>query len=80
MTMAEVREHFGTPNEFAKESMSVLDDDEIQRQIKKSKYIKRIVAILVAVLVLIFAITAVWIIAENSRTAVYYSEEIGEYE
>lgn len=81
LTIEEIREHFGTPAEFAKESMSALDDEEIGRQIKKSKYIKRVIAITAIILILVFTITAVWVIAENSRTAgYYYSEEIGEYE
>ena len=80
-TAEDVREHFGDPADFARESLSVLDDEEIQRQISKSKFIKRIVLIAVIIICLVFTTTAILVVMENSRAAIYYySEEIGEYE
>lgn len=72
--------HFGNPTDFAEESLSMLDGNEIQQKIKKAKHIKLFVLIAVIVICLIVAITSFCIINKNSQTAgYYYSEELIEY-
>lgn len=71
-SVTDVINHFGEPADFAKESLSILDETEIQNEVRKSKWIKRGILIVVAAIVLIAAIVAVCIIIDNSQTAVYY--------
>lgn len=77
-TINEIQKYFGSPSEFASESISTFSDNEIKQKINRSKTIKVIAAVSAIVFIIISAITAYSIAKENSRTAVYYySEEVG---
>ncbi len=73
--MSDIINHFGTPDLFASEYVASLEDAELNKKVHKSKWIKRGVIIAVAVVVLLTAITTIWVIAENSQDAGYYYQE-----
>ena len=73
--MSDIINHFGTPDLFASEYVASLEDAELNKKVHKSKWIKRGVIIAVAVVVLLTAITTIWIIAENHKAADYYYQE-----
>lgn len=76
-TLNNITQHFGEPEQFAIEYLAAMNDSERNKIISRAKWIKRGIAIGVALLIIIAAITATLIIIENSKTAVhYYSEEI----
>lgn len=73
--MSDIINHFGTPDLFASEYVASLDDAELNKKVHKSKWIKRGIIIAVAAIVLLTAITTIWVIAENHKTADYYYQE-----
>ena len=69
--------HFGNPTDFAEESLSILDGNEIQQKIKKAKHIKLFVLIAVIIICLIAALTSLLVVKVNTEDVMcYYSEEI----
>lgn len=77
--MSDIINHFGTPDLFASEYVASLDDAELNKKVHKSKWIKRGIIIAVAAIVLLTAITTIWVIAENSQhTGYYYQEDVIE--
>lgn len=74
-----VVEYLGEPEKFADEYILAMDVDIRKKLVSKTRFIKRVCLIGVVILLLIFAVVAIWIIVENSQTAgVYYSEGISE--
>lgn len=79
-TEQDMIEHFGKPADFAKESLSSLEEEEIHKKVRKTKFIKRTVLIAILFICAVVLATAVWLIHENNRTvARYYTEEIVVY-
>lgn len=71
-TFDDVVNHFGMPQKFADEYILAMDEDTRKKLITKTKWLKRGILIGSTILLIIVAITAIWIIVENSQTAGYY--------
>lgn len=69
-------EHFGAPQDFAVESLSAMDENELNKAIHKSKWIKRGIIIVVTAIVALATVATIWIITENSQSVAYYYEEV----
>ena len=78
-TMEDVLEHFGSPERFADEYLLAMDNYDRINAFRKTKWIRKMLCIGVATIVLIVAIATVWIVCENSQTVGYfYFEEVHE--
>lgn len=71
-TLEDITDRFGSPEQFADEYILAMDETSRKNALHKAKWNKCCILIGVAAVVLILAITAVWIIHENSQTAGYY--------
>ena len=71
-SMSDVTTQFGVPEKFATEYIMTIDDTERTKILRTSKFIKRIVIVGIVAVVLIIAVTAAFVIADNSHTAAYY--------
>ena len=72
----DIIERFGKPETFAPEYIAAMDDNERIKAFRTAKIIKCSIIVGVALFILIVFVTAVCIIIENSRTAVYYYYEV----
>lgn len=78
-TESDFRNHFGEPEQFLSYYLSAMDDSECEKLLRKSKFIKYIIAVTAVLIVAIVAIVAVCIMEENSQSVgYYYSEGISE--
>lgn len=73
--MSDIINHFGAPDLFASEYVASLEDAELNKKVHKSKWIKRGVIIAVIAVILLSAITTIWVISENYKAADYYYQE-----
>lgn len=74
-TMENVLEHFGSPEKFADECLLAMDEAGRRNILHKTKWIKKVVCVGIAAVVLIIAIAAIWIVRENSQSVIYYYYE-----
>lgn len=78
-TGSDFRNHFGEPEQFLSHCLAEMEDSECEKLLRKSKFIKCIIAVAAVLVVAIVAIAAVCIIVESSQSVgYYYSEEISE--
>ena len=68
----DVVNHFGTAEAFAAEYLSGMEDQEMIRRIRKSKWIKLTIIFAAIAAVAVIAVGTVAITLENSRSAIYY--------
>lgn len=73
--ISDIINHFGAPDLFASGYAASLEDAELNKKVHKSKWIKRGVIIAVIAVILLSAITTIWVISENSQHAGYYYQE-----
>ncbi len=76
---AEIVEQFGTPEEFANAFLASLDESELKKQLKRSRYVW-IVVVATCVIALIAVVVSLMImIIDNKKHQVFYiTETIGE--
>lgn len=73
--ISDIINHFGAPDLFASGYVASLEDAKLNKKVHKSKWIKRGVIIAVIAVILLSAITTIWVISENSQHAGYYYQE-----
>lgn len=73
--ISDIINHFGAPDLFASGYVASLEDAELNKKVHKSKWIKRGVIIAVIAVILLSAITTIWVISENHKAADYYYQE-----
>lgn len=69
--ISDIINHFGAPDLFASGYVASLEDAELNKKVHKSKWI----IIAVIAVILLSAITTIWVISENSQHAGYYYQE-----
>ena len=74
-TLEDIINHMGAPEKFADEYLMAMDEPARQKTIQKSRWLKQICLIGVASIVLIFAVTAAWMLIEISQKRVHYYYE-----
>lgn len=74
-TYEDITNHLGPPEKFADEYLLVMEETTRKKAIQKNRWVKWSVLTGVAAIVLIIAVTAVWILVEVSQTRVYHSHE-----
>lgn len=74
-TFEDITNHLGLPEKFADEYLLAMDETARKKAIEKTRWIKWSVLVGVAAIVLIIALTAVWMLVEVSQTRVYHSRE-----
>lgn len=74
-TFEDITNHLGPPEKFADEYLLVMDETARKKAIQKNRWVKWSVLTGVAAIVLIIAVTAVWMLVEVSQTRVYHSRE-----
>ena len=67
-TFEQLISHFGTPESVSEEYIATVDHDELQKAIRKSKFIKRVVLIGVAAILLAILVTSAVVIIRNETT------------
>lgn len=72
-TMEDILKHFGPPEKFADEYLLAMEDAERRTILHKAKWIKLAVCFGTAMIILIVAIAAIWIVYENSQSVIHYS-------
>ena len=76
-TMADVIACFGTPESTARDYVQNLSADELSRRVSATKCNKRVVLIVLAVVVAIVLVFAVWIVAVMyDSSSQYFCDEI----
>lgn len=79
VSMDELTQRFGKPEQFLNSYIESLDSHEKAHAMQHSKFVKRAMAIGVAVIILLATISTVWIVYENHLTeATYYEETTNE--
>lgn len=70
---------FGTPQQYTAEYIASLDGDEQVKYLSKSHFVKRIVAIGIAVVMLLVAVGVTFIVIDSiNSSGDYYETEINE--
>ena len=64
----EIETHFGKPQQIAVEYIASLDQNELRKEIQKSKLIKKMIVFLAVGILLIAAVTSVVVIVWNANT------------
>ena len=78
-TEADITEQFGSPADFANAFLASLDEEELKKQLKKSKRVWVIVIATCIIALLLLVLTFVKMIADNKKShPVYITETIGE--
>lgn len=81
LTESMICKHFGIPQHFATEYLSLMDTDELQSLSARSKKQRKLLLVtLISLLVLLIPVIF-WIFNEEKRhTSYYYSETLMEYD
>lgn len=74
-TMEHVLNHFGTPQRFLDEYLLALEEKDRINVFHKTRHLRFAVYVGIAAIIFIIAIAAIWVVHENSRTAIYYYYE-----
>lgn len=64
-SIADIQQHFGTPEDISASYLSTLDNDELNKKINKTRKIKKIVMILAAIILFLFTIVYILEIRDN---------------
>jgi len=77
LTNSILYEHFGSPEHFATEYMSVIDNDKLHAHMIRTKRNKRILIIVLVLLIISLIPISIWILNENDRhVGHYYTDDI----
>ena len=74
-TFEDITNHLGPPEKFADEYLLVIDEITRKKALQKARWTKRSVLAGISAIVLIIAVTAVWMLVEISQKRVYHSYE-----
>lgn len=76
-TMAEVYQVFGTPEAIRAALIADMQPDEVEKQINRTKLVRRVALVTAAVIIILFVLTMTGIIVWNYNTEpIYYTSEI----
>ncbi len=76
-TMAEVYQVFGTPEAIRAALIADMQPDEVEKQINRTKIVRRVALVTAAVIIILFVLTMTGIIVWNYNTEpIYYTSEI----
>lgn len=70
-TMADVLEHFGSPEKFADEYLLTMDETERRTVLHKARWIRKAVSAGMAIAILIIAVVVGWIVHDNSQSVAF---------
>lgn len=76
-TMADVYKFFGSPEAVRAALIADMAPDEVEKQIKRVKIVRRVALVTAAVIIILFVLTMTGIIVWNYNTEpIYYTSEI----
>ena len=76
-TMADVYKLFGSPEAVRAALIADMAPDEVEKQIKRVKIVRRVALVTAAVIIILFVLTITGIIVWNYNTEpIYYTSEI----
>lgn len=76
-TMADVYKLFGSPEAVRAALIADMAPDEVEKQIKRVKIVRRVALVTAAVIIILFVLTMTGIIVWNYNTEpIYYTSEI----
>ena len=76
-TMADVYKLFGSPEAVRAALIADMAPDEVEKQIKRVKIVRRVALVAAAVIIILFVLTMTGIIVWNYNTEpIYYTSEI----
>lgn len=76
-TMAEVYQVFGTPEAIRAALIADMQPDEVEKQINRTRLVRRVAVVTAAVIIALFVLTMVGIIVWNYNTEpVYYYDRL----